>query len=129
MSQQESFVKAALLTWAGNIKRLTAIFNGLTDEELFTEIAPGKNRGVYLLGHLTAVNDMMLPLLGFGNREFPQLDKAFISNPDRTIKDLPPVQELRAQWTAGNELLNRHFNSLTPDQWLERHTTFQRKTL
>ena len=122
MNQPESFVKAALLAWASNSKRLNTFFSSLTDEELFAEVAPGKNRGVYLLGHLTAVNDMMLPLLGFGNREFPQLDNAFITNPDHAVKDLPPIPELRAHWAAGNDLLTRHFNSLTPDQWLERHT-------
>ncbi|MDR3711286.1 MAG: DinB family protein [Puia sp.] len=122
MKQPESFVKAALLTWAGNLKRLNAIFNGMTDDEMLAEVAPGKNRAVYLLGHLTAVNDRMLPLLGFGDREFPQLDSIFITSPDKAVKDLPPIQELRAQWIVGNELLARHFSSLTPDQWLERHT-------
>ena len=122
MNQQESLIKAVLLAWSANVKRLNTLFNELTEKELMAEIAPGKNRGIYLLGHLTAVNDRMIPLLGFGNRAYSHLDNAFIEHPDRTITDLPTLQELKSQWTAGNETLERHFNSLSPDQWLQRHT-------
>jgi len=86
MDQQNLFVKMGLQAWEINTKRATALFSGFTDEGLFQEIAPGKNRVIYLLGHLTAVHDRMLPLLGLGERLYPQLDEAFISNPDEEIK-------------------------------------------
>ena len=53
----------ALKAWHSTIKRTNTIFDELSDEEIKNEIAPNKNRAVYLLGHLVAVNDMMLPLL------------------------------------------------------------------
>jgi uncharacterized damage-inducible protein DinB len=122
MNKQDLFVKMALHAWEVNLKRVNATFNSLSDEQLFEEIAPGKNRVIYLLGHLTAVHDRMLPLLGFGNREYLQLDDAFISNPDKAIKDLPPPKELRTWWTNTNELLARHFSSLSSEDWFQKHT-------
>jgi len=115
-------VKTALGNWDLTIRRVTAVFDGLDDEQLLEEIAPGKNRAIYLLGHLAAVHDAMLPLLGLGERQYPHLDDPFIKNPDRTIPVLPPPAELRACWKKTNELLSQKFLSLKPEQWLERHT-------
>jgi hypothetical protein len=111
-----------LHAWDLNVKRTTKAFNGFSDEELFTEVAPGKNRVIYLLGHLVAVHDMMLPLLGLGERNYPQLDEAFINSPDREVADLPTVQELRIYWNDINMILEGYFKNLTPDEWLARHT-------
>jgi len=115
-------VKMVLHAWNLNLKRMTDAFDGFTDEQMFMEIAPGKNRIIYLLGHMAAVHDMMLPLLGFGNREYTQLDEAFIDNPDKVISELPAVTELRTGWSNINGILEKHFNSLTPVQWFEKHT-------
>lgn len=115
-------MKMVLHAWNLNLKRMTDAFDGFTDEQMFMEIAPGKNRIIYLLGHMAAVHDMMLPLLGFGNREYTQLDEAFIDNPDKVISELPAVTELRTGWSNINGILEKHFNSLTPVQWFEKHT-------
>ena len=116
------FVQSAISNWELTIKRVTAVFDRLTDEELFAEITPGKNRAIYLLGHLSAVHDMMLPLLGLGERRYPFLDAAFISNPDKSIPDLPKVEELRGYWKSINEVLADKFRSLQPEEWLQKHT-------
>jgi hypothetical protein len=46
---------------------------------------------VYLVGHLAAISDAMLPLLAFGEKQFPQLENVFIDNPDKSglAKSLP----------------------------------------
>lgn len=119
----ELFVKMALQSWEIQSKRTDALFNSLSDEDLYLEIAPGKNRVIYLLGHLTAVHDMMQPLLGLGNRLYAQLDEVFISNADKAVKILPSPQELRQYWAHINELLSRQFNSITPEEWFQKHTT------
>lgn len=116
------FVQSAISNWELIIKRATAVFDRLSDEELFAEIAPGKNRAIYLLGHLSAVHDMMLPLLGLGERQYPFLDAAFISNPDKAIPDLPKVEELRGYWKNINEVLVGKFRILQPEEWLQKHT-------
>ena len=64
MSEQ-ALVTAALNLWKGNIERADRIFSPLNEEQLQKEVAPGKNRLIYLWGHLTAVHDRMLPLVGF----------------------------------------------------------------
>ena len=67
------------------LDRLNKTFDAMSDEELQQEIAPGKNRIFYLLGHLAAVHDRMLPLLGLGIRLHVELDQDFLTNPDRAM--------------------------------------------
>jgi len=115
-------VELALNNWEQGVKRATAAFDHLSDGELFEEVAPGKNRVIYLLGHLAAVHDMMLPLLGLGERQYPFLDAAFITNADKAIPDLPKVEELRGYWKSVNEVLMEKFRALKPEEWLQKHT-------
>jgi hypothetical protein len=72
MTNEERFVSVALNAWNGNIERADKLFSGLTAEQLTQQVAPGKNRLIYLWGHLTAVHDAMLPLLAFGPRLHPE---------------------------------------------------------
>ena len=62
MDQQQLIIKMALDAWHVYINRTDKLFNELTDEQLVNEVAPGRNTGIYLLGHLAAVHDAMLPL-------------------------------------------------------------------
>ena len=122
MSEQ-ALVTAALSSWKGNIDRADRLFSALNEEQLQKEVAPGKNRLIYLLGHLTAVHDRMLPLLGLGERLHPELDPIFISNPDRTVAKLPPAEELKKSWSEVNSRLFEGLENLSPAQWLERHSS------
>ena len=76
-------MKMVLDKWYATAKRADAIFEKLTDEEMLNEVAPNRNRGIYLIGHLTAVHDMMLPLLDLGERKHPELTASFIKTPER----------------------------------------------
>jgi hypothetical protein len=123
MSTQEvSFTSAAVKAFKLNLDRSTKFFTSLTEEQLQTHVAPGKNRLVYLWGHLIAVNDAMLPLLGLGERLHPELDEIFLKSPDGPSADLPAA-ELNRMWITTNEKVLAAFDSLTPAQWLERHTS------
>ena len=123
MQQQELFVKLVLDSWNSHISRTDSLFNTLTDEQLQNEVAPGRNRGIYLLGHLAAVHDRMVPLLGFGKTQFPQLEAPFITSPDKTVKDIPSAAELRGHWKEANATLDKHFKSLQPGDWFLKHTS------
>jgi len=124
MEQQvQLFVKMALQSWESNIQRADKLFTELTDEQLLHQIAPGKNRAYYLLGHFVAVHDRMLPLLGLGERQYPQLDAFFISVPDNVEATPFPAQELRAQWKSINESLEKIFTNLPAEEWFHRHTS------
>lgn len=119
---KELFVRMALDAWTQNTRRLSAIFDSLSNEQYRQEIAPGRNRPVYLLGHLTAAQDMLLPLLGLGERNFPELDGFFINYPDKAIGPLPPLDLLKAYWTGINKLLNERFATMTTEDWFCPHT-------
>jgi len=121
-NQQDLFIKTILHSWDVTIKRASKAFDAFSDEELSLEVAPGKNRVVYLLGHLTATHDRMFTLLGLGERLYPKLDELFLSNPDKAGLELPPAQELRGYWTKVNALLTERLQALKPEEWLQRHT-------
>jgi hypothetical protein len=86
------------------------------------EIAPNKNRGIYLLGHLIAVHDDMLILLNMGDKLYPGLHKPFIELPDRSGAEIPSIKDLRDYWSKQCEALKQKFESLKPEEWLEKHT-------
>src|SRR4029453_3485513 len=100
MTVEESLVRTAVAAWKTNIDRANKLFSGLSDERLQQEIAPGKNRLIYLWGHLTAVHDAMLPLLGIGPRRYADLDAAFLEGADRAIDVVLTRDELQARWDA-----------------------------
>ena len=121
MTNEELFAKTTINTWKLVVDRLDQMFSSLPDEELQMEIAPGRNRVYYLLGHLTAVHDRLLPLLGFGKRLYPDLDDAFIIDPDRKSPDRLSAGELRRAWSEVNKQLMDAFVALPPEGWLKRH--------
>ncbi len=118
---EELLIKSVLDSWFNHISRIDNLLDTLTDEELHMEVAPGRNRGTYLIGHLTAVHDRMLPLLGFEDHHHPHLDEIFITSADKE-KDMPPAAELRKYWKDVNDTLANHFKSQQPEEWLQRHT-------
>jgi hypothetical protein len=121
MDQNTILIRIALNAWQTYIDRTTEFINQLTEEELLKEIAPGKNRGIYLLGHLAAIHDVMPEILGFGKRAYPDLQGVFVRAPDKTISQIPSVPELKPIWTAVNERLKNGFAKLTADAWFMRH--------
>ena len=54
--QVDLVVKMAITAWRTQNDRVNKILDKLSDEQLAKDIAPGKNSGTYLLGHLAAVN-------------------------------------------------------------------------
>ena len=119
---EELFLKNAIGSWKQVIGRIDKGFLQLSDEEIQKQVAPGKNRLIYLLGHLTAVHDRMFSLLGIGERLHPELDKAYISNPDRTLPDPVAPADLKKLWSEVNRRLTEAFEKLTPAEWLQKHT-------
>jgi hypothetical protein len=115
-------VKMILDRWDASIKNATALIDSLSDDTLQKEIAPGKNRGIYLLGHLVAVHDDMLRLLDMGDKMYPELYEPFIKSPDKTVADLPSVATLRSEWKNQCAAMKQKFDALTPEAWFEKHT-------
>jgi hypothetical protein len=122
MTNEELLGNAALKSWKQILGRFDKDLASLTDEQFQKRVAPGKNRLFYLLGHLTAVHDRLLPMLAVGERLHPELDEAFISNPDGTLADPVSVASLRSAWSEINNKLTAAFDRFTPQDWLHKHT-------
>lgn len=119
--QEELFIKMVLDAWHTQVRYADDLFNSLSDDQLLGEIAPGRNRGIYLLGHLTAVHDRMLPLLGLGDQRYPNLNKPFVESPDKTETELHSAEDLRNYWKETNNLLSEHFAKLSFTEWFQKH--------
>jgi DinB superfamily len=122
MAQTDLMVKMVLDRWYGSIKNFDSILSNISDEALQKQVAPDKNRGIYLLGHLIAVHDDMLVLLDMGSRQYPELQEPFIKEADNTAASFPAAAELRSIWTTQCEALKQKFDSLSVDAWFEKHT-------
>ena len=99
MAPDQTLIDAALSSWQQVVTRVGSLCLGLSEEQLLVEVAPGKNRILYLWGHLTAVHDAMCSALRMGERLHPELDAIFITQPDRS-KPLPQSAEIARCWEA-----------------------------
>jgi uncharacterized damage-inducible protein DinB len=122
MTTEEMLAHTALNAWKLVTGRLDTAIAPLTDEQLQRQVAPGKNRLLYLVGHLTAVHDRLFPMLGLGDRLHPELDEIYITNPDGALSDPVSAADLKQAWSEVNSKLTAAFEKLTPRQWLEKHT-------
>ena len=122
MTNEELFVATALAAWKTNLARMGSGLMAMSDADLHREIAPGKNRISYLVGHLTVVHDRMFPQMGLGERLHPELDAEFFANPDRATQPETSLDNLRKAWHDVHNKLTPMFEAVTPAQWLEKHT-------
>jgi hypothetical protein len=120
--QTQQIIAQVVNAWAAQNKRITAFFNKYDADTYLNEVAPERNRGVYLLGHLTATADGLLPLLGIGEKLYPRYEAMFLTNPDKFFDEIPSVEELKQHWETVNAKLAAAFNDMTPTDWLEKHT-------
>ena len=115
------FIKMAISAWDTYNARVKKLLDELTDEQLLTETAPGRNSGIYLIGHLIAVNDRLFPILGYGERLYPELDKIFVDSPDKSGFEMPAINELKDYWNKVNAKLADHISQMPEDEWFTRH--------
>ncbi len=123
MTNEEILSVTVLNSWKLVISRLDKVFSELDDEQRQQQIAPGKHRIFYLVGHLIATHDRMFPLLGLGDRLHPELDQPYIANPDRVLADPLSAPELRRAWTEVNSKLTKALERFRLEDWLQKHTS------
>ena len=122
LNDRELAVRSQIEVWHGQTGRLSDLLYELSDEQLIKQISPDRNTGHYVIGHLAAVNDGMLPLLGFGERRFPELEDAFLKNPESADIKRPTPAEVRHVWAELLGVLRENFERLSADEWFDRHT-------
>ena len=123
MEAKQLIVKPVLDAWNSRIEAANKLIDSLSDEDLQKEVSPGRNRGLYLLGHLALVHDKMLPLLNFEAQHYAHLEDTFLYKPDKAVTDIPSVKELRTIWNTVNSKLAAHYAKLSADEWFEKHSS------
>src|SRR5258708_16938332 len=121
-SSETRMIDSALRVWKSTADRIDKFFGALSPEQLEQEIAPGRNRLIYLWGHIAALNDRLFPLVGLGPRLYPEMEVMFIANPDRPPISVYSAEQLKQAWNRINERLLDEFSGWSPAEWLERHT-------
>jgi hypothetical protein len=122
MTSEQALVGAAMAALKQNLERANTFFTALSDSQLQAEVGPGKNRLIYVWGHLIAVHDAMLPLLGIGDRLHPELDAAFLHGKDREIADLPSGGQLKKMWDEVHARLLDGIGAFDAAGWAHKHT-------
>jgi hypothetical protein len=122
-TEKQLVVKSVLDAWNSRVKEADNVINNLTDEQLQKEVSPNRNRGIYLLGHLTAVHDKMLPLLNFEQQLYQNLDDTFLAKPDKSVTTMPSAKDLRMYWKNVNSKLAEHFSKVKPEEWFQKHNS------
>lgn len=122
VSEKELFIKMVVSNWDLQVGRMNSVLAKLSDEELSVPTAPGRNTGIYLLGHLAAVSDGMFTFLGIGERLNPAMDEVFLRNPEESNLEKPSIAELKEYWNKVNALLSEKMNQIAPEEWFNRHT-------
>ena len=56
-SLETRMIDSALRAWKSTADQIDKFFGALSPEQLEQEIAPGRNRLIYLWGHIAALND------------------------------------------------------------------------
>ena len=129
LSNKDAVVSEQILglvknAWNSQTKAVTAYFNKYEPGFYLEEVAPGRNRAIYLLGHLVASTDGLLPLLGLGDKVYPGLEAVYLTAADNQANDAttPSLDTLKGYWENVVNTLAGHFAGMSAAQWLERHT-------
>lgn len=123
MTSNELIVKMVFDRWNTLIKNADTLINDLSNEQFQREVSPGKNTGLYLLGHLIAVHDDMIPILNLGEKEYPDLFEMFVKSPDKSTVKKPDIEDLKIIWNNQLKSLNLKFEGITPNEWFEKHNS------
>jgi hypothetical protein len=119
--QNEKLIFNILLDqWDGKVKQLTTLFQQLGENSGTTEVYPGKNKVIYLLGHLTAASDAMLEALDISDRRHTQFDRIFFA-PQMPGTVYPEYSVLLNNWIGVNAVLTDAMKEFSPEHWLTKH--------
>jgi uncharacterized damage-inducible protein DinB len=115
--------KLYIEAWLLSNRRLHNLIIKLSEEDIYKEISPERNRGIYLLGHLVSTTDTMIELLDFDKKRYPELDSIFVSAPDKSGKVFPDFEVLKQNWGKINAVMLEHIENMLPEKWLEKHAS------
>jgi len=121
-TEKEVFIKMVVGAWETQNTRVNKLIETLSEDQLMSETAPGRNRGIYLVGHLTAITDGMFPILGWGERLYPPLESIFVTQPDKAVANIPSLAEVKKCWDSVQARMTERITKTQPDEWFAKHT-------
>lgn len=122
MNQLDIAIRIAVNQWELTVKIGTKYLRQISDISLEQHVAPGKNTGKYILGHLIAMNDAIPELLGIGESAHPELAHIYIVQRDGLADNPLTAQQLRDLWTETHDRITNVLKLLTAEEWLMKHS-------
>jgi hypothetical protein len=105
---------------------ISETLKSLSDEDLKKEISPGRNHGVWILGHLIQSEDELSKYLGKGDYLFPENEKLFgQKNKPGPVSSYLGIPVLRTQWEAVAGKNDKILSELTDAEWDEPHALIE----
>jgi len=105
---------------------ISETLKSLTDEDLCKEIDPGKNHGVWILGHLFQSEDELSGYFGKGGYIFPEYESLFgQKNKTALPSSYPDVSFLRKQWETVKAKNDKILSELSDEEWNEPHALIE----
>lgn len=120
MSADTIIIKQLLTQWDKDVTALTQVFEKLGADNAYTELAPGKNTVIYLLGHMVAVHDRLIEALDAGERSHTQLDEPFLREADGKA-GYPDYNGLLSDWKEVSARVSGIFAKQSVPDWLSKH--------
>ncbi|MDZ4713123.1 MAG: DinB family protein [bacterium] len=100
--------------------------NALTDDEYRMELSPGRNHGVWLLGHLIVSDDDLSTFLGKGPLLYPQYAEMFGQKSKLSVpENYPAVSVLKECWEKVCEKNKKIYSGLTDNELNEPHALIE----
>ena len=93
----------------------------LSDDELRSDIMPGKNHGVWVLGHLVASDDTLSEYLGYGPQLFPETQVYSQGSKLMPVENCKPTNVLRGQWKQVCEKNEQVYRQLIDEELDQPH--------
>jgi len=120
MQKDKIIIDQLLGQWDNTIEKITQQFDSLGSWAIELEVAPGRNRVRYIIGHLLVFQDRIIEAMELGERFFPELDELF-TKPQSKDAVYPDYIELREKWISVSKYLSESFRTLSIDAWLSKH--------
>ncbi|MDB5153870.1 MAG: DinB family protein [Mucilaginibacter sp.] len=118
--QENLIIDQCIKAWEQRITQATKLIDSLSEWAMDTEIAPGRNKVVYVIGHLLSVHDKLIEGMELGERKHADLDSLFL-DPQQPDAKYPDAAWIKENWNEQSKFLNEKFNQLTITDWLSKH--------
>ncbi len=123
MKEKQIAIKMITDNWNVMVSKVNNIVNTYTDDELELPVAPEKNKVKWIIGHLAAVNDLTLSILGVSEVTNPKQANRFTKTPFNKAQNLISIKEIKEYWFKTSELINSGTKKFSANDWFQKHNS------